>query len=95
MRAVAALTKGTNPRPQSKARRQGFYGPYIDEYAKSIVIRCSQCQLMGDIPRKASTHLQPLTSPWPFVMWGLYIIGPMPVGSKQCKFLLVAIDYLG
>lgn len=48
---------------------------------------------MGDIPRKASTHLQPLTSPWPFVMWGLSIIGPMPVGSKQCEFWLVGVDY--
>jgi len=34
-----------------------------------------------------------ITSPWPFVQWGIDIIRPLPQGKKQVKFLLVAIDY--
>ena len=34
-----------------------------------------------------------IASPWPFAQWGLDIIGPLPQGKRQVKFLLVAIDY--
>ena len=33
-----------------------------------------------------------ITSPWPFAQWGIDIVGPLPQGKKQVKFLLVAID---
>ena len=34
-----------------------------------------------------------ISSPWPFATWGIDIIGPLPQGKKQVKFLLVAINY--
>ena len=34
-----------------------------------------------------------IASPWPFAQWGIDIVGPLPRGKKQLKFLLVAIDY--
>ena len=34
-----------------------------------------------------------ITSLWPFAQWGIDIVGPLPQGKKQVKFLLVAIDY--
>ena len=34
-----------------------------------------------------------ITSPWPFSQWGIDIVGPLPYGKKQVKFLLVVIDY--
>ena len=34
-----------------------------------------------------------ITLPWPFAQWGINIIGPLPQGKKQVKFLLVTIDY--
>ena len=34
-----------------------------------------------------------ITSPWPFAQWGIDIVGPLPLGKSQVKFLLVAIDY--
>lgn len=60
----------------------------------SIVQPCLRCQIMSTLPRKASTALQIISSPWPFAIWGVDIIGPMPVVSRQCQFLLVAVDYL-
>ena len=34
-----------------------------------------------------------ITSPCPFAQWGIDIVGPLPLGKGQVKFLLVAIDY--
>jgi len=34
-----------------------------------------------------------ITSLWLFAQWGIDIVGPLPQGKGQVKFLLVAIDY--
>ena len=34
-----------------------------------------------------------ITSPCPFTQWGIDIMGPLPQGKKQVKFLLIAINY--
>ena len=34
-----------------------------------------------------------ITSSWPFSQWGIDIVGPLPIGKGQVRFLLVAIDY--
>ena len=34
-----------------------------------------------------------ITSPWLFAHWGIDIVGRLPQGKEQLKFLLVAIDY--
>ena len=34
-----------------------------------------------------------ITSPWPFMQWGISIVGLLPLGKGQVKFLLVVIDY--
>ena len=35
----------------------------------------------------------PITAPRPFAQWGINIMGPFPIGRKQFKFLIVAINY--
>ena len=34
-----------------------------------------------------------ISSPWHFARWGIDIMGPLPQGKRQTKFLLVVIDY--
>lgn len=34
-----------------------------------------------------------LVSPWPFMLWGIDIVGPFPIARSQMKIILVAIDY--
>ena len=38
-------------------------------------------------------ELNPLSSPWPFVQWGLDIVGPLPRALGNKRFLIVATDY--
>ena len=34
-----------------------------------------------------------MIAPWPFTQWGLDILGPFPLGTRQMKFLVVGNDY--
>ena len=37
--------------------------------------------------------MTPIFSPWPLAQWGIDIMGSFPLGKKQLKFLIIAIDY--
>ena len=34
-----------------------------------------------------------MTSPWPFVIWGIDLIGPLPTARPVFKYFVVAVDY--
>jgi len=34
-----------------------------------------------------------MVSPWPFAIWGIDLIGPLPVGKSGVKYAIIAIDY--
>ena len=34
-----------------------------------------------------------MMAPWSFAQWGLNILGPFPLGTRQMKFLVVGIDH--
>ena len=56
--------------------------------------RCTECQMHGDLIHVPPSKLYALTSPWPFSVWGIDIIGKIsPKSSSGHEFILVAIDY--
>ena len=59
----------------------------------NLVRKCKICQEHAKISHLPSEPLTSLTSPWPFQHWGLDILGPLPIGKGQCKFIIVAVDY--
>ena len=76
-----------------KVLRQGYYWPTILKDATNLVKRCKIYQEHAKISRLPSEPLTSITSPWPFQQWGLDILGPLPIGKGQCKFIIVAVDY--
>ena len=76
-----------------KFLRQGYYWPTILKDATDLVKKCRICQEHAKISRLPSESLTSITSPWPFQQWGLDILGPLPIGKGQCKFIIVAVDY--
>jgi ribonuclease HI len=76
-----------------KLTRAGYYWPSLLHDATQYVKTCDKCQRFANVPRVPPEEITPITSPWPFAQWGLDIMGPFPVGTKQAKFLMVAIDY--
>ena len=56
--------------------------------------KCHKCQTYADNINSPPMSLNVLSSPWPFSMWGMDVIGPIePKASNGHRFILVAIDY--
>ncbi|RVW80840.1 Transposon Ty3-I Gag-Pol polyprotein [Vitis vinifera] len=59
-----------------------------------FVQKCLECQIHGDLIHAPPSELHALTSPWPFSIWGIDIIGKISLKSSSGhEFILVAIDY--
>ena len=55
---------------------------------------CHKCQIYADKMHVPPVPLNVLTSPWPFIMWGIDMIGEIrPTTSYGHRFILVSIDY--
>ncbi|XP_015164029.1 uncharacterized protein K02A2.6-like [Solanum tuberosum] len=56
--------------------------------------KCHECQIHGDLIHSPPSELHVMSAPWPFVAWGMDVIGPIePKASNGHRFILVAIDY--
>ena len=75
-----------------KVLRQGYYWIIMLRDATDLVRECKIFQERAKISHLPSEPLTPVTSPWPFQQWGLDILGPLPIGKSQCKFIIVAVD---
>ena len=76
-----------------KALRQGYYWPTMLKDATNLVRKCKIFHEHAKVSHLPSEPLTSVTSPWPFKQWGLDILGPLPIGKGQCKFIIVAVDY--
>lgn len=77
-----------------KIIRAGYYWLTMEKDCISYANRCHKCQIYADKTHVPANPLHVLSSPWPFSMWGLDVIGPIePKASNGHHFILVAIDY--
>ncbi|XP_019266579.1 PREDICTED: uncharacterized protein LOC109244008 [Nicotiana attenuata] len=65
--------------------RAGDYWPTMKKDASEFVKKCKQCQKYALIIHQAGEHLHSVTSPWPFIKWGMEIVGPLPAGRAYPK----------
>ncbi|RDY09299.1 Retrovirus-related Pol polyprotein, partial [Mucuna pruriens] len=78
----------------SKILRVGYYWSKMELDYCQYVKRYMKYQMYANKIHMAPSTLHNLTSPWPFSMWGLDMIGPIePKASNGHRFILVAIDY--
>ncbi|XP_049382702.1 uncharacterized protein LOC125851007 [Solanum stenotomum] len=57
-----------------------------------LVKKCHQCQIHSDLIHSPPSELHLMATPWPFVAWGMDVIGPIePKASNGHRFILVAI----
>ncbi|PKA59801.1 hypothetical protein AXF42_Ash011926 [Apostasia shenzhenica] len=96
MEAVHKGECGTHARGRSLIMRilcQGFFWSNIHKDAQAFVEKCSQCHYYADMHRQPISYLKPINSSWPFAVWGLDFLGPMPTTMRNYKWILVAVDY--
>ncbi|CAL8085976.1 unnamed protein product [Prunus armeniaca] len=73
--------------------RQGYFWPTLHQDANMLVKKCDKCQQFGSVPHVPAEPLSPIISPWPYAQWGLDLIGLMPEGKGQVKYVVVVVDY--
>ncbi|KAK5835325.1 hypothetical protein PVK06_011013 [Gossypium arboreum] len=74
--------------------RFGYYWSIMEGDCISYAKKCHKCQIYGDKIHVPPSPLQVMTSPWPFSMWGMDVIGPIsPKASNGYHFIFVVIDY--
>ncbi|PHT97180.1 hypothetical protein BC332_33883 [Capsicum chinense] len=77
-----------------KILREGYYWLTMEKDSIQFVRKCHQCQVHGDLIRSPPVELHAMAALWPFVAWGMDVIGPIaPKASNGHRFILVAIDY--
>ena len=59
----------------------------------NYVKKCDKCQRFADIPRAPPVELTIMTSPWPFAVWGIDLIGSLQTSKGGVKYVIVAVDY--
>ena len=58
------------------------------------VKKCHTCQSYANIIKALASELHNLTTLWPFSMWGIDVVGPMPQKAANGHlYIIVAIDY--
>ena len=65
----------------------------MQEDAKNMFKNCNKCQRFAKVPHLPPEKLTVMSSPCPFAVWGIDLIGPLPTGRGQVKYAIVAIDY--
>ena len=73
--------------------KAGYFRPTMQKDVAELVKKCDKCQWFGNVQHILGELLTSSSSPWPFSTWGINIVGPLPLGKRQVKFLLMAIDY--
>ena len=61
--------------------------------AQEHVKKYDQCQRFAHNIHQLEGVLNLLSSPWPFVQWGLDIVGSFPKAAGNRQWLLVGTDY--
>ena len=76
-----------------EALRQGYFWPTMKTDAMDFARKCDKYQRFSSIPRSHPEKLTSMTSPWPFTVWGIDLIGLMPMARLAFKYAVVAVDY--
>lgn len=76
-----------------KVLRYGYFWPTINHDAADHARRCDRCQRFGKIKWTPSTELTQIVNPWLFAIWGIDLIGVLPIAKGEAKYAIVAINY--
>ncbi|XP_028072301.1 uncharacterized protein LOC114274538 [Camellia sinensis] len=83
-------------RPRTAVKAQAL-ADFVAEFAPRTHPVCPIDLVGADLAQpkihQPARDLLPLTSPWPFALWGLDIVGPLPAAPGNRKFFIATTDY--
>ena len=71
----------------------GYYWPTMRMDTYEFINKCDKCQRFAQISHMPPEKLHSTLIPWPFMKWGMDIVGKMPVAPGQRVFMLAVTDY--
>ncbi|KAL5547039.1 hypothetical protein UlMin_006726 [Ulmus minor] len=77
----------------NRALTAGYYWPTMRSDSTNHVKRCDSCQRFASISHLPPEQLRPILSPWPFMKWGMDIVGKLPTAPGQRMYMLAVTDY--
>ncbi|XP_074265766.1 uncharacterized protein LOC141588210 [Silene latifolia] len=77
----------------NKILRQGYFWPTMRADAVNHAKRCESCQKAAPAIHQPAEPMHPIISPWPFMMWGMDIVGKLPRAPGNRVYMLVMTDY--
>jgi transposase InsO family protein len=75
-----------------KSFRHGFYWPTAKDDVMKIVTKRKECQFFQKQTMKYVNPLRPIDLSYPFVVWGIDIVGILPRALGGFRFLFIDID---
>lgn len=76
-----------------KVIRAGYYWDNMEKDTKEFVRKCDKCQRFALMIHQPGEQLHSVISLWPFMKWGMDIVGPLPMAPGKAKFILFMTDY--
>ncbi|XP_074278665.1 uncharacterized protein LOC141602261 [Silene latifolia] len=77
----------------SKVLKTGYYWPTLRADCLDYCAKCEACQIHAPIIHQPSELLHSISVPWPFMKWGMDIVGKLPIAQSQKMFMLAMTDY--
>ncbi|KAL5567021.1 hypothetical protein UlMin_030185 [Ulmus minor] len=77
----------------NRALTAGYYWPTMRSDSTSHVKRCDSCQRFAAVSHLPPEQLRPILSPWPFMKWGMDIVGKLPTAPGQRMYMLAFISF--
>ena len=76
-----------------RALTQGYWWLNMQKEVQEYMKKYDQCQRFTPNIHQPGGVLNSLSSPWPFIQWGLDIVGPFPKALGNRRWLLVDTNY--
>ncbi|XP_059306311.1 uncharacterized protein LOC132057719 [Lycium ferocissimum] len=76
-----------------KIIRAGYYWNRKKDDVKNFVRKYDGCQRHAPMIHQPRELLHPVISPWPFMQWGMDIVGPLTWAPGKARFILFITDY--
>ena len=77
-----------------KIVRIGYFWTTMETNCMDYVKSCHDCQTHATLNHVPPSELYNMTSPWPFLVWGIDMIGRIGhTASNKREYILLAIDY--
>ncbi|XP_019149888.1 PREDICTED: uncharacterized protein K02A2.6-like [Ipomoea nil] len=72
---------------------QGYFWPKMLRDCAEYTKRCPKCQEFQALPGRPATNYTPVSTAIPFSRWGIDLVGALPTGTGNRKYIIVAVDY--